>query len=319
LGAGLVPALVAAVLAADAPPGPLPPAAAAPADASPRPAPVKRKVTARPAPAGPYTALAPAKPAAPRRSLLQMLIGAVVGDEERAAPNLRAQAIDDQNIRNLESQFLPQFQQLLYGELAFLRRVGHVEPKQFVEVAKAAGHGLRPKVREYARTQWAAMRQGRPDAAKTVDPRAQVQSLLMPLVEARLSPEQAKRYRQECEQRTAHRKHAVVLNLVAAVDERLVLTEQERIRLVQSLTAAYQPVWDHWSQMLMFNVQCMPEIPDASIVPLLNEKQQRVWRESPKQEARMFWGFQFAPNFLGGQAAEIQEIARIVTEAQDDK
>jgi len=97
------------------------------------------------------------------------------------------------------------------------------------------------------------------------------------------------------------------------------LTAEQRARLVQSLTAAYQPVWDQWSQMLVFNVQCLPGISDESIVPLLNEKQKRVWQETPKQAAQMFWGFQFGPNIMGEQAAEIQEISRIVAEAEDDK
>ena len=50
----------------------------------------------------------------------------------------RVQPVEDQNIRNLEAQFRPQFQQLLYVELAFLRRVCKPDAKPFAEVAKAA-------------------------------------------------------------------------------------------------------------------------------------------------------------------------------------
>ena len=42
----------------------------------------------------------------------------------------------------LDKQFQPQFQQSLYGELAFLRRVCKPEKKSFADLAKAANAGL---------------------------------------------------------------------------------------------------------------------------------------------------------------------------------
>ncbi len=163
----------------------------------------------------------------------------------------RAQAAEDQNIRNLEAQFRPQFQQLLYVELAFLRRACKPDAKPFAEVAKAAKADLRVPLREYVVSRSGARQVtgGGPNAA---DPRLEIRKLLVPLVEAKLGPEKARLYRQECDKRTEARKHAVVMNLVAALDERLVLTAQQRAKLVQSLSANYENAWDQYLEMSSF-------------------------------------------------------------------
>ena len=254
-----------------------------------------------------------------RSSLIQALSNALGGADEPNVRNRQAQRVDDANIRNLESQFLPQFQQLLYVELALLRRVCNVDAKPFVEVAKAAKAGLRVTVREYVVAQNARMRGRIEGVSATIDPRSQVQRLLAPLVQSKLGPEQAQRYRQECGKRAESRKRTVVLNLIAALDERLVLTAEQRARLVHSLSANYQSAWDQYLQMFSFNVQYLPSIDDESIVPLLNERQKSVWQEIPKQHTQVFFGIQIARAGIAGESAEIQEIARIVEEVQDDR
>ena len=96
------------------------------------------------------------EPAVDRRSLLDVLAGAL---EEN----------DDPNVRNLEAQFRPQFQQLLYVELAFLRRACNVDAKAFREVARAANVRLHVAVRAHAISQNARMRQPVNDNSETID------------------------------------------------------------------------------------------------------------------------------------------------------
>jgi hypothetical protein len=233
----------------------------------------------------------------------------------------RAIAVDanDQNVRNFAAQFRPQFQQLLYVELAVLRRVCNVEPKPFTELARASQAHLHVLAQEYAAAQYKAMRQGSRRDSDVIDPRSQTYSLLAPLVEAKLGPEQARRYRQECDLRTESRKRATVLNLTAALDERLVLTAQQRETLVRSLSAHYKNQWNQWLQMCVYNPQYLPPIPDDVVVPLLNEKQKSVWRQTARS-GNVFFGFQnfMIDNGILRQAPEIQEIARLVEGVQDD-
>ena len=75
----------------------------------------------------------------------------------------------------------------------------------------------------------------------------------------------------------------MVLNVVAALDERLVLTAQQRAKLVQSLSANYQHAWDQLLEELAFsNQNSLPSIRDESIVPLLDDRQKSVWAQAVK-------------------------------------
>ena len=281
-------------------------------------------MAADPLPTSPYAAPAPqkvkperAKPATKRESLLGTIVNALGGDDRNNRdPGVRA--IEDQNIRNLEAQFRPQFQQLLYVELAFLRRVCKPDAKPFAEVAKAAKAGLHVPLREYVVSRYGARRRGRGDS-NAVDPRSEMQKLLMPLVEADLGPEKSRLYRQECDSRAEARKHAVVLNVVAALDERLLLTAQQRAKLVQSLSSNYERAWDPLLEGFAWGNQgYVPSIRDESLVPLLDERQKGVWDQTVKQNGQVFVGRVFG-DLLGGDAAEIQEIARIAEEVQDGR
>jgi hypothetical protein len=271
---------------------------------------------ARAAPAPPKAEPPPAKPAAKRETLLGAIIDAFGGDRDR---NVEPEpAIDDPNIRNMEAQFRPQFQQLLYVELAFLRRECKPDAKTFAEVAKAAKADLRVPLRKYASQWWARQRQGGRGDSNAVDPRSEIRKLLMPLVEAKLGPEQARLYRQECDTRAEARKHAVVVNLIAALDERLVLTAPQRAKLVESFSTNYETAWDQYLEMFAYNnSNYLPSIRDESIAPLLDEQQKSIWGEIAKQNGQVFFG-QIIRDPLGGEAAtEIQEIAHIAEEVQD--
>lgn len=297
--------------------------AAPAAQPAPAAAPDARAARARAAAEGyllPRARIAPAAPAmiAPAQRAVRPRPDAVA-DERTMFEELTdlLEGFNDPNVRNMEAQFRPQFQQLLYSELAFLRRTCGIDPKQFKPLAKESGGRLRFMVREYAVAIGSRRGGAYSSVPEMTDPRTRVQRLLADVIQSKLSPEQAQRYREESDRRTASRRRTIVLNLVAALDERLVLSVDQREKLVQSLLANYQDAWDQWLQMLCYNPQTFPAIPDSAIVPLLNEKQQSVWRQTPKQPANVFWGVQFNPGGMG-VAGELQEIATIVEEAQDD-
>jgi len=246
-------------------------------------------------------------------SLLHAILNAISDDPD--GRRQRARDMQEQNVRNIEPQFRPQFQQLLYTELAFLRRVCKPAAKPFVEVAKAAKADLRLPLRRYVSSIYGM---NRVPGDTRAEPRLGIQEMLMPLVEAKLGPEKAALYRQECDKRTEARRHTVVVNLVAALDERLVLTVQQRTKLVQSLSANYENDWDQYLQMLTYRMQFCPSIRDESIVPLLDERQKIVWEQTPKQGRGVFFG-PIIQNNVMAQDPEIQEIARIVEEVHDDR
>jgi hypothetical protein len=319
---GLTPANDAGCFAADPPAAPAHKAAAARKDGPAPPsiewemflddwvADAPQKVTAQP------SKPATTKPAAKRGSLLGTIVDALGGD--RNGNEGRVRVIEDQNIRNMEAQFRPQFQQLLYIELAFLRRVAKPDAKLFAEVAKAAKADLHVPLREYVVSWWGARMNGR-GGANAADPRAGMQKLLMPLAEAKLGPDKARLYRQECDKRAEARKHAVVMNVVAALDDRLVLTAPQRAKLVKALSANYEDSWDQFFETFAFsNQNYLPSIRDTSIGPVLDARQKVVWEEAMKLNQNVFFGG-IIRNSLSVDATEIQEIAHIVEEVQDGK
>jgi hypothetical protein len=253
------------------------------------------------------------QPATARGSLLGAILGALGVDLDDN--NRRERAVEDQNIRNLEAEFRPQFQQLLYVELAFLRRVCKPDAKPFAEIAKTAKSQLHVPLHEYV-VKVNRARSQQPGGSNAADPRAEIRKLLTPVVEANFGAEKARFYRQECDKRAEARKHAVVLNIVAALDERLVLTAQQRAKLVESLSAHYQRMWDPFLDDLAENY--LPSIRDELIVPVLDERQKSVWEQVPKAESGDFDGG-MAEGPLSDDATEIQEIARIAGEVQDDR
>lgn len=320
---GLMPARGARCLAAD----PAPPQAAA------APAAQKAVTTVRKTASGAVviTAVAPAaknapparpQPAARRGSLLGAIVNALGGggeDERRRAAEARNQQAMAANLHNLEAQFRPQFEQLLCVELAFLRRACKPDAKAFVEVAKAAKADLNVPVRQYVRAVYMPQFRGQQPAEN--NPRLAMQKLLTPLAEAKLGPEKARLYRQKCEKREEARKHAVVVNLVAALDERLVLTAAQRAKLVDSLLPKYDHSWDGYCQVFSFNGEYLPPVPDESVVPVLDEKQKSVWQEAVRLYGRVNFGVSINNGIQFGEAADVQEIARMVqdVEVKDDR
>ena len=201
-----------------------------------------------------------------------------------------------------------------------LRRVCQVDATSIAEIAKATKPAFADMVHKSAAAQYSSRRGSYLDAPDAMDPLSQVQNFLAPLAEAKLGQKQARIYRQESEKRAQCRKRAVVLNLVAAMDEHLVLTAGQREKLVQSLSANYQHGWERFLQMFSYNAQYLPVIRDDAAAPLSDEKQKDVWRQVPKVSANSFWGLHVVhQDGTSAVAAEIQEIARIVQEAHNEK
>jgi hypothetical protein len=288
------------------------PAGIEPARGGAKEAAAKGAAAAHAAAAAPQKAAAARPPVANRVSLLEALVGAM-GGENAAVAQKQREAAEEQNRRNLEANYRPQFEQMLYAELAFLRRVCKPDASQFLEIAKAAKADLHTPLREFV-VSMTTPRVVPAGQTQTADqPRAAVQKQLVSLVEAKLGEEKARLYRQECDKLAEWRRHAVIMNLVASLDERLVLSPQQRDKLVESLSPKYDSSWDAYCEIYTSNPQYWPTIPDPLIVPLLDERQKGIWQQAMKPNfGRMIRnGSQF------GDAEEIREIATMVAEVKD--
>ena len=209
-----------------------------------------------------------------------------------------------------EAEMRPDFQQLLYVELAFLRQACAPDARSFAVVAKSAAAGLGVPLREFVVEVYG-------HANVVPDAQAVVQKSLLRLAKENLGPEKVQIYVQERDKRSEARKHAVVMNLVAVLDERLDLSSEQRIEMVQSLSAHYEKYWDHYFQANGDDPEHLPTFNIESLVALLDKRQKRIWERIEEHSANNNSTWKVNRDFLG-EAAEIEEIKQIIEEGQGD-
>ena len=130
-----------------------------------------------------------------------------------------------------------------------------------------------------------------------------------------LSHDQESRYKAELEKRAASRKQVVIDNLVAKLDGDLVLTSEQRTRLVEALSANWKDAWGQSLQMLMNIDSFFPNIPDQVVAPILTDNQKEVWRRIPKN-SNVFWGFSFGGGIVENDPLDDPELAEAQKEAE---
>jgi len=195
--------------------------------------------------------------------------------QNRKPPLVKAQA---------EEQFAGPFRVLYKTELHFMRLVCQPSKLQFERIAADGQVGLKAAIKKFASEM-------RVFGAGFVIAKTQAFDLRKPITDALLqsarkvlTPEQAARYQKELDLRTAARKQMAVLNLVAKVDNLLVLTPAQRQQLGKILEKHWKDSWSKES-MLMFGSQSWPRIPDAEVCPILTDVQRDIWQRLNKDEA----------------------------------
>lgn len=198
----------------------------------------------------------------------------------------------DANVANIERQFKPQFNWLMTAELSFINRTCNLTLPQRQKIQAAREDCLKAATRKYAMSQNRMMRGGFGRQLNMVHHPTELLHLALakPLKQA-LQSEQWDAYREEMTKRSAYRKHVAVENVVAMIDERLVLTVQQRKKLRELLEKNWQAGWVQSVELLMNGNRNLPNIPDRFVSPALNETQKEVWRAIPKQNYMVWGGF----------------------------
>jgi hypothetical protein len=111
----------------------------------------------------------------------------------------------------------------------------------------------------------------------------------------------------ELEKRTASRKQVVIDSLIVKLDGDLVLTSDQRSKLVEALHANWQDSWFQSLEMLMNIDSFLPNVPDAVITPFLSDRQKEVWRRIPKS-TNAFWGIRFGNGMMGNDLFDDPEL-----------
>ncbi|MBN1854056.1 MAG: hypothetical protein JW829_15115 [Pirellulales bacterium] len=218
--------------------------------------------------------------------------GNVAGDRNAAEPaalDLNGLVLNgdaNPNVAELEKQLLPQIKQVLNIELAYIQRVCKPTREQLGKIVDAGNQSLKKVARHMAIAQTGSFQGdlgGFVVAGPTMlDPGKLIQSELAQAIQQHLNPNQAKRYQEETEKRSSFVQRATILNLVAEMDRRLILSAEQRDQLVKLLSLNWQENWAHSLQLFRHNNQYLPMIPDQYVVPILTATQKRIWHSTPK-------------------------------------
>jgi hypothetical protein len=197
--------------------------------------------------------------------------------------------LNDADFKQFETQFGKRFWMVSKGELHFLRQVCQPTRQQFEKAAAAVEPDVMTAMRKCAAI-WNEQRRGQwradpeyPDAHKIIT------AGLARAVKANIGPEQAERYQKELSLREAARKRAIVEGILVRMDNRLVLSPEQRDKLREVLLGNWN---SNWNSMQMFNQGdwYFPIMPEAKILAILTKSQKAIWNGVYKGQS--YWGIE---------------------------
>lgn len=214
--------------------------------------------------------------------------------QKRAVAANRAQVFAVQpangNLDPQIQQWMQQYRPILRVEYLFVRMVCDPSKDQRKQIARAGERALKAAATEFAEWQNGRRRAMVGGRIQNPEPRKIIQEGLAAAVKAHLNPAQAALYKEEAGNRLADERQAVILNLVAKLDQDLCLSADQRDKLRESLTAHWDDSWCQSLQMFMQENQYFPQIPDQFVSPFLNPVQKRVWDGIQKVQQNFFGG-----------------------------
>src|ERR1041385_9028250 len=204
-----------------------------------------------------------------------------------------APQVDPEMIRpHYEAEFSREFRPLVTTELRFIETVCRPTPEQRSAILAEGEESLQSTVKAYADVQ-VKLEQGgyrSQEPPQWPNPRKLIQEAMAQAGEKSSSADQATRYRQSLESRVAARKRATILYVVAKLDKALLLSDEQRDRVLSIMDSGWK---DDWAQRLealrygedfMFGQDYLPVLPDEQVLPILSETQREVWRKRNKKD-----------------------------------
>jgi hypothetical protein len=206
------------------------------------------------------------------------------------APAMAAAEVE-QNVKEQMQQLLPQFRQLFKNELAFVSRVCRPSQEQRQRLEQAGEESIKAAAKAYTEALNKMMLGQWNHNSRQPNPQQIIQQGLAKAVLGHLSAEQSRRHQTEVNKRKDHLRQVTIQIIVARLDEQLVLTAEQRDKLAESLARDWREAWGQAWSMFANNNQCLPNLPERTVVPVLNETQKRVWGAAAKTDVNASVGF----------------------------
>jgi hypothetical protein len=203
-----------------------------------------------------------------------------------AAPKAEVRVIRQNiNVNHMIQQWTTQFRPILKVEYLFVRVVCNPTKEQRIPIARAGLKALDEAAKKYVDWQ---NNQNRVVGGRLVerpaipDTRKFIQDALAAAVKANVSSSQSESYRAEIEARSAEQKRVAVVNLLAKLDQALILSLEQRDKIKESLSSHWNEPWAQGFQSFNLDDQYLPMVPDPLISTFLNDEQKKVWAGTQK-------------------------------------
>jgi len=211
--------------------------------------------------------------------------------EEKIRPNIHAFAVQahnaqlQRNIRTgnrstLMKNWLTQMRPILRFEYQLMRTVCEPSIEERKPIAHAGELALREAVSAFVDRQLG--QQSARVKTQTIDYRKIIQDGLLEAVRLNLTDEVYQRYRQELSIRAEDYRNGAVLRFVTKIDEKLLLTSDQRERIMAVLRQDWNDELNLNSAYLNIEYAYFPLIPEKDFLPVLSEVQKSVWNSLQK-------------------------------------
>lgn len=244
----------------------------------------------------------PAENGAARRDKSSKAIDTQKTDEKVEAVQAVEVAVAEENVDPFVQQFKRQFTGIMKSEVYFLNRVCETTPAQREKLKVATDAALTKVIKKFADIQ-KKMNQGGFDwNSPAPDPRKQMQDELAILAKKCLFAEQVALYETEIVKRVENRRRTSVLNAVARLDEELILTSDQRTKLIGELTTRWKTADTQQLEVFLYGDSYFPNIPEQFVTALLNDRQKEIWR-GVARNGNIFFGIGNFGNVVINDAA----------------
>lgn len=196
---------------------------------------------------------------------------------------------DVENAEAILDASLDEFREMLKPDLVFLRRVCDLSDFEFQTISQSADARLREITQQFVEEQNSESDDPTSDSeVKTLPQR--IQEAVAQVAECQLTVEQWERYSDELRKRSEHRKRVAILNLVARLDQDLLLSSSQRGQFTKLLEARWDAAWGQSLALLTDDSNFMPELPQEEVDRILSPTQRVAMAALQYEHEPGLWG-----------------------------
>jgi hypothetical protein len=189
-------------------------------------------------------------------------------------------------------QYVQQLRPILRAELHRIRLVAKPDDDRMKAIAADSRKALNAAARDIAKQ----MRHGMPNNDNFPDPVGKIAADMLRIAAPHLTPEQRALYEAEVKRQSDRQKRAATRLLVAAIDDDLTLSADQRERLERAVDEKWNDSWRRALAVAQFGRQYLPALPDPVVLPILTDRQKSLW-DAQKRNRQQIFGFFWHTSF----------------------